>query len=112
MKVKESLLAGVLTALGASLCCVVPQALFMLGFNGAWINDLGAFERYRLLCVVLTLVFLSVAFHQLYLTRHVREPALSRAALRALTQHRIIFWVVTILLLGLLATPWFARPLL
>ncbi|HZE91048.1 MAG TPA: mercuric transporter MerT family protein, partial [Rhizobacter sp.] len=36
-KVKSSLVAGVLAAIGASVCCVGPLVLLMLGIGGAWI---------------------------------------------------------------------------
>ena len=38
---------GVVAALGASACCVVPTALFALGATGPWIGGLGALSPYQ-----------------------------------------------------------------
>jgi mercuric ion transport protein len=37
---------GILGALGASACCVVPLLLFSLGISGAWIGTLTALSPY------------------------------------------------------------------
>lgn len=39
---------GILAALGAASCCVVPFALFVAGVSGAWIGDLTALKPYQL----------------------------------------------------------------
>ena len=41
---KNSLVAGALAAIGASVCCVVPLVLLMMGIGGAWIASLTALE--------------------------------------------------------------------
>lgn len=38
---------GILAALGAASCCVVPFALFLLGVSGAWIGNLTALAPYQ-----------------------------------------------------------------
>lgn len=38
---------GILAALGASSCCVIPFALFSLGVSGAWIADIAALAPYQ-----------------------------------------------------------------
>jgi mercuric ion transport protein len=38
---------GVLGALGATSCCVIPFALFLAGVSGAWIGSLTALEPYQ-----------------------------------------------------------------
>jgi mercuric ion transport protein len=38
---------GLLGALAASSCCIVPLALFTLGVGGAWIGNLAALEPYQ-----------------------------------------------------------------
>src|SRR3546814_4530197 len=42
-----ALLAGGITALLASTCCLGPLVLVALGFSGAWIGNLTALEPYR-----------------------------------------------------------------
>jgi mercuric ion transport protein len=48
---------GILAALGAALCCVVPFALFMLGVSGAWIGNLTALEPYQPIFVAIAVGF-------------------------------------------------------
>ena len=38
---------GILAALGAASCCVIPFALFLAGVSGAWIGNLTALEPYQ-----------------------------------------------------------------
>jgi mercuric ion transport protein len=54
-KVKGSLVAGVLSAIGASVCCVGLLVLLTLGIGGAWIANLTALEPLRPWFVALTL---------------------------------------------------------
>lgn len=105
---RTSLVAGTLTAIGASLCCVVPLVLLALGIGGAWVADLTALEPYRPIFAGLTLAFLALAFHRLYLTRRKCAPGAPCADDRVVRRQRSIFWVVTAVLLALLALPWSA----
>ena len=43
----RSLVAAILAAIGASVCCVGPLVLLALGIGGAWIGNLAALEPYR-----------------------------------------------------------------
>ena len=105
---KGSLVAGVLAALGASLCCVVPLVLLALGIGGAWIGNLTALEPYRPIFIGLTFLFLGLAFRQLYVTAPVCTPGTACADPKVLARQRTIFWVVVVLLGALLAVPWVA----
>src|SRR6266513_5130662 len=107
---KGSLVAGVLAALGASLCCVVPLVLLALGIGGAWISNLTALEPYRPIFIGLTLLFLGLSYRQLYFVRQLCAVGAACPDPRALKRQRLIFWLVGVFLLGLLAVPW-AAPL-
>ena len=106
--VKGSLIAGVLAAIGASLCCVGPLVLLGMGISGAWIGSLSALEPVRPLFMAVTLIFLGLAFRRLYLLPQVCAPETPCADPRTLARQRAIFWLVTTALLGLLAVPWLA----
>jgi mercuric ion transport protein len=108
---KRSLLAGTLAAIGASVCCVGPLVLLMLGVGGAWVGDLTSLEPYRPIFIGLTLLFLGLAFRRLYLQPQVCVPGAACADPRTIRRQRVTFWTVGALLLGLLAVPWMA-PLL
>lgn len=105
---KGSLIAGILAAIGASVCCVGPLVLLALGIGGTWVSSLTAMEPYRPIFIGLTLLFLSLAFRKLYLVPQVCAPGTPCADPRTLQRQRLTFWIVTALLAGLLAVPWLA----
>ena len=53
---------GILAALGASSCCVIPFALFSLGVSGAWIADITALEPYQPIFIAVALACLGGGF--------------------------------------------------
>ena len=108
LNVKGSLVAGVLAAIGASVCCVAPLVLLALGIGGAWIGSLTAFEPYRPLFIGLTLLFLGLGFRKLYLVPQTCAPGTACADPQIVNRQRLMFWSVAVLVLGLLAVPWFA----
>ena len=105
-RVKGSLVAGVLAAIGASVCCVGPLVLLTLGIGGAWIANLTALEPLRPWLIAATLLFLGLAFRRLYLQPQVCEPGTACAEPIVLVRQRLIFWVVALALLALLSVPW------
>ncbi len=105
---KGFLVAGILSAVGASICCVGPLVLLALGVSGAWIGSLTALEPYRPIFIGLTLLFLGFAFYRLYLVRPACSPESACANPRTLKRQRLGFWIVTVLVLSLIAVPWFA----
>ena len=105
---KSSLIAGALAAIGASVCCVGPLVLLMLGIGGAWVANLTALEPLRPWFIAATLLFLGLAFRRLYLQPQVCEPGSVCAEPIVLKRQRAIFWVVALALLALLSVPWLA----
>lgn len=105
---KRALVAGIVAAIGASVCCVGPLVLLALGIGGAWIGNLTAFQPYRPVFIGLTLLFLALAFRKLYLVPQACAPGTSCADPQAIRRQRLVFWSIAVLLLGLLAVPWFA----
>lgn len=105
---KGSLIAGVLSAIGASVCCVGPLVLLALGIGGTWVGSLTAMEPYRPFFISLTLLFLGLAYRRLYLVPQVCTPDTPCADPHTCQRQRLTFWIVAVLLLGLLAVPWLA----
>jgi mercuric ion transport protein len=100
------LLAGTLTAVGASACCVIPFILLTLGIGGSWLSSLSRLEPYRPLFIGATLLLLTFAFHRIYLAPRVCDRGSSRAQHNAIKRLRLAFWITSTLAFGLIALPW------
>lgn len=79
--------------------------MLSLGLSGAWLAYLTAFEPVRPVFLLLALFFVGLAFRKLYLVPQTCEPGQPCADEETISRQRVIFWVVTIPLLGLLAFP-------
>ena len=53
---------GLLSALAASSCCIVPLMLFGLGVSGAWIGNLTRLAPYQPCFIAATLGFLGAGY--------------------------------------------------
>ena len=78
-------LGGVLGAIGASTCCIVPLILFSLGVSGAWVGNLTALEPYKPIFIVFTLGFLGYGYWMVY-----RKPMQQRCC-EAMTRLLLVF---------------------
>lgn len=65
---------GILGAIAASTCCIVPLVLFSLGISGAWIGNLTALSAYQPIFIAITLGFLGYGFWLVY-----RKPKIACA---------------------------------
>jgi mercuric ion transport protein len=103
---KLALAGGVLAGIGASACCVGPLLLLSLGIGGAWIGHLTALEPYRPVFILLTVLFLGLAFRKLYLAP--QSCAVKDNCVADRTRHvqQILFWILVPVSLGLDASPW------
>ena len=63
--------AGVLGALAASSCCVLPLALFGLGVSGAWIGNLTQLAPYKPYFIAATAACLGYGYWLVYRSRTV-----------------------------------------
>jgi mercuric ion transport protein len=57
---------GLLAAIAAASCCVVPFALFLLGISGAWISNLTALEPYQPAFAAVAMACLGYGFYLVY----------------------------------------------
>jgi mercuric ion transport protein len=57
---------GLLGALAASSCCILPLALFGLGISGAWIGNFTRLARYQPYFIAATLAFLGCGYWLVY----------------------------------------------
>lgn len=65
---RQSLMAagGLLGALAASSCCILPLVLFGLGISGAWIGNFTRLAAYQPYFLAMTLVFLGYGYWLVY----------------------------------------------
>lgn len=103
-----SLVAGGIAAIVASVCCVGPVVLIMLGVGGTWVANLTALEPYRPIFVGAALVFLGLAFRKLHPVPAACAPGQACAVPANRKRQRLMFWLVAILVLALLGFPWYA----
>lgn len=91
---------GILAALGAASCCVLPFVLFTLGISGAWIGNLTALEAYQPVFAVLAVACLGYGFYLVYRKPKIAcaddtycaSPSSNRVA-------KIGLWVATVLVI-------------
>ncbi len=100
--------AGVLAAIGASSCCVIPFALFTLGISGAWIGNLTALAPYQPIFIGVTLAFLGAGFVMVYRKPKAADCAegtyCARPKWRRLSQ--VGLWAATAIVAVSLAWPY------
>ena len=104
---------GVLGAIAASSCYIVPLALFSLGVSGAWIGNLTALAPYQPGFVALTLGFLGAGYWMVYRTPKVAcagGTECARPAPRRVV--KIALWGATLLVAAAMAFPYVAPTLL
>ncbi len=57
---------GILGALAASTCCILPLVLFSLGISGAWIGQLTALSPYQPVFIAFTVLCLVYGYWLVY----------------------------------------------
>tara|TARA_B100000749_G_scaffold278647_1_gene269762 strand:+ start:338 stop:688 length:351 start_codon:yes stop_codon:yes gene_type:complete len=105
---KGSLIGAIIAAVIASLCCIGPLFLLTIGLGGAWVSTLTQLDYLRPIGIIITVIFLILAFWKLYITSKHCSIDKSCASPQILRIQRIIFWIVTVALILLLAFPWYA----
>ena len=104
-----ALLVGGLAAILASTCCLGPLVLVALGLSGAWIGNLTLLEPYRPLFIAGSLVALFFAGRGLFRPAHACEPGEACAVPRTRRVYKILFWMVSALVLVALVYPYAAK---
>ncbi len=103
---------GMVAAIGASLCCAGPFVLLMLGVSGAWISTLTAFEPFRPYFIATVTGLYLWAGWQVH--RPIKQCPEGSACfvLQQRRRYQTFFWLLTIVALMLIFSPywlaWFA----
>ena len=107
---KTTLVGGALAAVGASVCCLGPLVLVSLGVSGAWIANLSALEPYRPAFIVLAIAFMTFAYGRIFVTARAPEacaPGTLCAVPATNRVYKVLFGIVSALVLGAFAFPYF-----
>ncbi|WP_373088368.1 mercuric transporter MerT family protein [Sneathiella sp.] len=106
-KAKLIAAGGILGAIAASTCCIIPLVLFSLGISGAWIGQLTALSAYQPIFIVITLGFLGYGYWLVY-----RKPKIACAEGEACARPlpniivKTALWFATALILLAFAWPY------
>lgn len=104
---------GVLGAIAASSCCIVPLLLFSIGAGGVWIGNLTALTPYQPIFLAVTFGFLGYGFYLVY--RKPKPACDTDAACSDPAPNRVVkgaLWSATVLAGAALAFPWYAPLIL
>lgn len=105
-------LAGIVAALGAASCCVIPFLLFAVGVSGAWIGNLTALEPYQPVFAALSLGFIGWGAWRL---RRKAKLACAEGYCATASSDRIArigLWTAAALVVIALAFPYLIRALI
>lgn len=106
-------IGGILGALAASSCCIVPLILFSVGIGGAWIGNLTVLAPYKPIFVAGTAGLLGYGFYLVYWKP--REACADHAACVRPIPNRLVqlaLWVATALVIAAFAFDYVAPLLL
>lgn len=111
---KKGLIGAGLVAIAASACCVGPLVLLAFGIGGVWVGNLTAMEPFRPYLIGITIAFLGYAFYSVYRRPKMKdcEPDSYCANPKSDRINKTSLWIVTLLVVGLLAIPYLTPVLL
>lgn len=95
---------GILAAFIASLCCIGPLILTLIGVSGA--AALSKLDVLRIPMTVLVIVIFSIAGRSLYQKRNFCEPGSICADSKKYKKMVIAYWVGIVLALAALTSPY------
>ncbi len=104
-----ALFVGGLAAILASTCCLGPLVLVALGLSGAWIGNLTRLEPYRPFFIAGALAALFFAGRRIFRPAQACLPGEVCAVPRNRLVYKIVFWMVSALVLVALVYPYVAK---
>ena len=100
------LVGGAIAAIAASLCCIGPLVLVMLGVGGAWVGNLAVLEPFRPYFLGAALIALFFAGRRIFRPAQACKPDDVCAVPQVRTAYKAIFWLVAALVLLALVFPY------
>ena len=106
---------GLLGAIVASTCSVLPVFLLALGVSGSWIGSLRSLAPYKPFFVMISLVFIGTGFWMVYFKPQISIPKVqSTSCYRPFSEKtiKIMLWSSVIIILIVFLIPYIAPFLL
>lgn len=111
MKDKPLLLGAMVASVAASMCCILPVAVALLGVGS--VAAAATFERFRTPLSLLTFAFLGLGFYFNYRPAKEKcEPGSACSVPENRKRTRVFLWIVTIIVLVFWGFPYYSRFLL
>jgi len=104
-----ALFVGGLAAILASTCCLGPLLLVSLGLSGAWIGNLTRLEPYRPFFIAAALVALFFAGRHIFRPAQACGPGEVCAVPRTRQIYKLVFGIVSVLVLIALVFPYLVK---
>jgi len=103
---RKELLAGggLLAALGASSCCVLPLAFGALGLGGAWLSMLAVLAPFRAAFSVAAILLLGAGFWLVYGRRTESNADIACATVPSRRTTKGVLWVGGVMMAAVLSS--------
>ena len=102
------LAASGIAAILASACCLVPLALVLMGFGGAWLATFKVLEPFRPVFIGVAVVALFFAYRRIFRPAAACQPGEVCALPSGRRTYKAMFWVVAGLVGVALTFPYVA----
>jgi mercuric ion transport protein len=97
---------GLLAAIAASACCVLPLAFGALGLGGAWLSSLTAVAPYRTPIRVLAIVLLGAGFWLVYARRTTAREGAACPTAPSQRLTKTLLWLGLFVIIVVLSADW------
>ena len=101
---------GILGAIAASSCCMLPLVLTVAGVSGAWMATLRALAPYQPVFIAMTVAFLGYGFYLVY-WKPKRASADGAVCARPVVPNKVVqgaLWLATLVVILAISFPyWF-----
>ena len=101
---------GLIAAVSATLCCIMPLVLFLLGISGAWVSNLTALVEYRPYFLGLAIVLTTIGFWKVYKKPKAEDcaPGTFCSLNQSDTINKLMLWITVVTILLVIVYPYVA----
>lgn len=100
------IVAGFVAAIGASVCCLGPFLLLLLGISGSWISNLTLLEPYQPLFMAAAVMLFAWAGWKVYRPIEACAADTACAVPQVRKRRQIIFWISLVVALLMMSSAY------